>query len=117
MRDMPRIGVLFVWMAFAFALVNYFVDWTSVQRWMLTASRGTAAAKTPADVSDGRKPFTGAILFVPPRGDFCSKWIFDNRNGDMWDGGQVDCSVAAPRDPGEGMSAERMRAIGKAFKE
>lgn len=116
MRDLPRIGVLFVWMAFAFAVLNYFVDWSSVQRWMLTTSRGTAAPQTQADVNDGRRPFTGAILFVPPIGDFCSKWIFDNRNGNMWDGGRVDCSAASPRDANEGLSAERMRAIGKAFK-
>ncbi len=119
LRDVPHIAALFVWVAFGFAILTYFVDLSTLQRWMmLTASRGTAAAKTQADVSNGQKPYTGTILFVPPRGDLCSEWMFDNRNGDMWDKGQVDCSVMVPTDKStEGMSGARMRAIGKAFKD
>jgi hypothetical protein len=118
LREVPHIVALFVWAAFGFAILTYFVDASTLQRWMLVASRGTAAAKTQADVSNGQKPYTGSILFVPPRGDFCSEWMFDNRNGEMWDKGQVNCSAMVPTDKStDGMSAARMRAIGKAFKD
>jgi hypothetical protein len=44
--------------------------------------------------------------------------MFDNRNGEMWDKGQVNCSVTNSTDKAaEGMSGLRMRAIGKAFKD
>jgi hypothetical protein len=118
LRDVPHIAALLVWAAFGFAILTYFVDWSTLQRWMmLTASRGNAAATTQADVSTGKKPYNGTILFVPPRGDFCSEWMFDNRNGEMWDKGQVNCSVTNSTDKAEGMSGLRMRAIGKAFKD
>jgi hypothetical protein len=117
LRDVPRIGTLLVWAAFGFSILTYFVDWSSLQRWMLTASRG-AAANAQADTSSDQKLYTGSIIFVPARGDFCSEWTFDNRNGEMWDKGKVNCSVAPPSNkPVEGMSALRMRAIGKAFKD
>ena len=115
LREVPHIVALFAWAAFGFAILTYFVDSTQLQRWMLATYRGTAAAKTPADVNNGQKPYSGSILFVPPRGDYCAEWTFDNRNGEMWDKGPVNCSVMAPRDANEGLSAERMRAIGKAF--
>lgn len=118
LREVPHIVALFVWGAFGFAILTYFVDSATLQHWMLTVSRGNAAPKTQADASNGQKPYTGSILFVPSRGDFCTKWMFDNRNGGMWDQGQVDCSVMATPDKStEGMSTLRMQAIGKAFKD
>jgi len=47
LRDVPHIAALFVWAAFGFAILTYFADSASVQRWILVAYRGTAAAKTP----------------------------------------------------------------------
>ncbi|HEV7822245.1 MAG TPA: hypothetical protein VGO84_13775, partial [Burkholderiales bacterium] len=99
LRDVPHIAALLVWAAFGFAILTYFVDWTPLQHWLLTASRGAAPAKTQADASNGQTPYTGSILFVPTRGDFCTKWMFDNRNGEMWDQGKVDCSMMAAAAP------------------
>jgi hypothetical protein len=116
LREVPHIVALFVWAAFGFAILTYFVDTATFQRWILTVSRGNAAPKTQADASNGQKPYNGSILFVPSRGDFCTKWMFDNRSGGMWDQGQVDCSVMATPDKStEGMSTLRMQSIGKAF--
>jgi hypothetical protein len=118
LREVPHIVALFVWAAFGFAILTYFVDSASLQRWMLVAYRGTAAAKTQTDASNGQKPYNGSIFFVPPRGELCAEWMFDNRNGDMWDNGRVKCpGPPTPDKPSEGMSAQRMQAIGKAFKE
>lgn len=117
LREVPHIVAVFAWASFGCAILTYFVDTTPLQRWMLAAYRGNAKATIPADVNNGEKPYTGSILFVPPRGDFCAEWKFDNRNGNMSDNGQVNCSVMAPKDPNEGLSAMRMRSIGKAFKD
>jgi hypothetical protein len=121
MRDVSRISALFVGVGITFSALLYLYDWSPLQHGTSATSRWSASANSAGgverDSGNDQKLYTGSIIFVPPRGDLCSQWILDNRNGKMWDNGRIDCSVAAPKDAGEGLSAMRMRAIGKAFKD
>lgn len=121
MRDVSRIGVLFVGLGICFGLVLYLSGLPPFQRGTPAISRGSAApdsaGKIETETGNDQKIYTGSIIFVPPRGDLCTQWLIDNRNGRMWENGSIDCSTAASKNTGEGQSAMRMRSIGKAFKE
>jgi hypothetical protein len=119
LRDARRMAALFVWALIGFGFMAYLVDWSPLQRWVPAGSRWAKGAGTAqTDTTNDTKLYTGSILFVPRHGDLCTEWLLDNRNGNMWDNGQVRCRVvAAPNKPAEGMSTLRMQAIGKAFKE
>ena len=117
LRDVPRLGALSVWALAGFAVLAYCFDWPALQRITAAALRPTMAAKLSTDTGNAQGIYTGSILFVPPRGELCAQWSFDNRNGGMWDNGQVNCRpTAASNKPEEVMSTARMLAIGKAFK-
>jgi hypothetical protein len=115
LRDVPRLGVLSVWALAGFALLAYCFEGPALMRIVATALR---PATVPA-AATGNDPgvYAGSILFVPPRGELCGQWMFDNRNGALWDNGQVNCRPTnAVSKPAEVTSAARMIAIGKAFK-
>lgn len=113
MRDIPRTYVLLVWLAFGFAVFIYSNDWRP-SGW--SALRHEAAAKPPQPAHV--ESYTGSIIIVPTRGDFCWQRMLDNRTGQMWDKGYVNCEEAVSRgekDARHGMSTARINAIGKAF--
>ena len=113
MRDMRRTYVLLVWLAFGFAILIYSNDWHP-SGW--SALRNEAATKPPQPAHV--ESYTGSIIIVPTRGDFCWQRMLDNRTGKMWDKGYVNCDEAlsrAEKDARGGMSTARINAIGKAF--
>ena len=112
LRDVPRTYVLFVWLAFCLAAFLYAYDWHP---------SGWSALRQETAVKPQRRDaeyYTGAIVIVPARGDYCWQRMIDNRTGKMWDKGYVNCyDAVAPleKDQRVGMSSARMNAIGKAF--
>jgi hypothetical protein len=116
LRDVPHLGALSVWALAGFAILTYCFDPPAFHRIASAALRSVLAAKPSADPGNAQSIYTGSILFVPPRGELCGQWKFDNRNGALWDNGQVSCRPAGANKPEEVTSAARMIAIGKAFK-
>jgi len=113
MRDIPRTYLLLVWLAFGFVILIYSNDWHP-SGW--SALRREAAVQPPQ--RNPAEPYTGSIIIVPTRGDYCWQRMLDNRTGKMWDKGLVNCDEAVSRAEKEarsGMSTLRMNAIGKAF--
>jgi hypothetical protein len=114
LRDVPRLGVLSLWALAGFAVLAYCFEGPALMRIVATAFQPAAL---PAATGNDPDIYTGSIIFVPPRGELCGQWIFDNRNGALRDNGQVNCRPAsAGGKPVEVTSAARMIAIGKAFK-
>ena len=112
LRDIPRTYVLFVWLAFGLATVIYAVDWRP-SGWSTLRQEATAKPQRR-----DAEYYTGSIVIVPARGEFCWQRMIDNRTGKMWDKGYVNCyDAVAPleKDQRVGMSSLRMNAIGKAF--
>jgi hypothetical protein len=75
-------------------------------------------AKPPAAPSDD-EIYTGSILFAPDDGKVCRRFLFDNRNGWISDGGLVDCESAYYRSanvPPAQMSIARTQAISETFR-
>ena len=63
--------------------------------------------------------YTGSILFVPDDGKVCRRVLFDNRTGQLSDGGRVDCESAyyrSPSAPPAQMSVARTQAISETFR-
>jgi hypothetical protein len=117
LRDVPRLAVLSFWALVGFAILVYCFERPAVQRMISAALHQGTMARPTADPGNTQTMYTGSILFVPPRGELCGQWIFDNRNGEMWDNGQVNCRPPdASNRSGEATSTARMIAIGKAFK-
>jgi hypothetical protein len=90
----------------------YAIDWRP-SGW--SALRQETAAKPQRRDAEY---YTGSIVIVPARGDYCWQRMIDNRTGKMWDKGYVNCYEAvAPQEKDQrvGMSSLRMNAIGKAF--
>jgi hypothetical protein len=116
-HDIPHLSVLSVWALAGFAIVAFCFDWPALQRRTAAAFHPTATAKASANSGSAGDIHTGSILFVPPRGELCGQWIFDNRTGAMWDNGLVSCRPAgAPGEPDSVARATRLMAISKAFK-
>jgi hypothetical protein len=84
---------------------------------MQTAARTSAdAPKAPQD----EEIYTGSILFMPPSGDTCRQYLFDNISGRLSDNGMVDCMRAAYHPasaPPKKWSAERVHVIRDGFRE
>jgi hypothetical protein len=116
LRDVPHLGALSVWALAGFAILAYCFDPPALHRIVSAALRSVSAAKPSAEPGNAQSIYTGSILFVPPRGELCGQWKFDNRNGAMSDNGQVSCRPASGTKPDEATSAARMIAIGRAFK-
>jgi len=75
-------------------------------------------AKPAATPSDD-EIYTGSILFAPDDGKVCRRFLFDNRNGWISDGGLVDCESAYYRGanaPPAKMSIARTQAISETFR-
>ena len=117
LRDIPRLGVLSIWALISFGILLYCFDLPAFQRVATSGSQPRMAAGAHTDPGNDQRRYTGSILFVPTRGDLCSQWIIDNRNGKMWDNGQVNCKQASEAArPDDRSTAARMLTIGKAFK-
>jgi hypothetical protein len=117
LRDVPHLGALSVWALAGFAILAYCFDPPMLHRIVSAALRSVMAAKPSVDPGNAQSIYTGSILFVPPRGELCGQWIFDNRNGAFRDNGQVNCrATSASNKPDEVTASARMMAIGKAFK-
>ena len=115
LRDIPRTYLMFVWLAFGATLLIYFNDWHP-SGW--SALRPQKAA-TPQPQRSAAEIYTGSIIIVPATGENCQKLVIDNRTGEMWDKGYVNCYAAASppeRDPSKAISSKRINAIGNAFR-
>ena len=81
--------------------------------------RSKAEPIAPKHALDMDKIYTGSIYFVPSSGDYCLQRMIDNRTGNMWDNGSVNCdelarAIGQPRR--NTLGAERVRAIGAALR-
>ena len=113
LRDVPRTYVLFVWLAFGLAIFLYAYDWRP-SGWSVLRQQASAAKPQ----GRGVEYYTGSIVLVPARGDYCWQRMIDNRTGKMWDKGYVNCYEAVSpmeKDQRVGMSSARINAIGRAF--
>jgi hypothetical protein len=121
LRDVRRIGALFVGAAVVFGILVYVSDASPIQRWVKAFSPSPAVKKAQTDPASEQRLYTGSILFVPTRGNLCEEWLLDNRNGQMWENGKVTCpgvnASNTQTTQTEGTSVSRMKAIGKFFKE
>jgi hypothetical protein len=115
LRDLPRVYVLLVWAAFGASIVYYFLDSTPVQH--KAAATSDRAGKSAKDIDDAL--YTGSIVVVPDRGERCRELGLDNRTGQRWEKGYINCydvvARAVARDNLYKLSGERLRVIGKAF--
>jgi hypothetical protein len=62
--------------------------------------------------------YTGSILYTPDSGSICRQLLFDNRNGQFYDNGSVDCARAAyhsTAEPPKQWSVARVRVISTGF--
>jgi hypothetical protein len=66
LRDVPRTYVLFVWLAFGLAIFVYAYDWRP-SGWSVLRQQEAAAMPQRRGVEH----YTGSIVIVPARGDFC----------------------------------------------
>jgi hypothetical protein len=77
------------------------------------------SAAPPVVTPSDDEIYTGAILFVPDDGKVCRRILFDNRTGQLSDGGLVDCESAyyrSPNAPPAKMSIARTQAISETFR-
>ena len=117
LRDLPYVKVVFVWIAFGCSVFFYLSDWPPHRR--EAAVRPPSSNIISINQNDNDEVFTGSIVISPTRGEQCWERRLDNRTGKMWDKGFVNCYEVVPQEQthkfGEGTSAKRIRAIGKAF--
>ncbi len=121
--EFPRAVLLLIWAGFAGGLLFSALGWLPMAALKLKL-RPQPAAAALVPIPNSTEAYTGSIYFVPSRGDSCWERMLDNRTGDMWDKGYVDCAQAAPprqpvsvpRNPMAGMGGERLLAIGKALR-
>jgi len=116
-RDIRLASALFVWTAFVVAVLINLFDWQPFRPAIAVQSQANPTAPKHALESD--KIYTGAIFFVPSSGDYCLQRMIDNRTGNMWDNGSVDChelarALGQPRRNTLGLA--RVRAIGEALR-
>lgn len=118
LRDLPWAFALFVWTAFAAAILSYFIDWSTIRREAAAQPQFNNAKK--ANNASDDEFYTGSIIVPTRRYDQCWAYMFDNRNGKMRDGGSVNCDEAEHRSaekyPFEGAEMTRLREVGKAFR-
>ena len=103
--------MLFVWLAFGLAIFLYAYDWRP-SGWSVLRQQASAAKPQ----GRGVEYYTGSIVLVPARGDYCWQRMIDNRTGKMWDKGYVNCYEAVSpmeKDQRVGMSSARINAIGR----
>jgi len=117
LRDIRSASALFVWTAFIFAILINLFDWPSFLP--AIAMRSKVDPIAPKHALDMDKIYTGSIYFVPSSGDYCLQRMIDNRTGNMWDNGSVNCdelarAIGQPRR--NTLGAERVRAIGAALR-
>jgi hypothetical protein len=113
-RDLRLVYVLFVWAAFATALILFLDGGASFH--------GGAARPTPAaQAANDDALYTGSVIVVPRTGNDCWKMMLDNRTGRMWEGGYVDCDATvgllAQGEASTQARAGRLTAIGASFRE
>jgi len=117
--EFPRAFMLLVWAGFAVALLLSALGWSPLRSSLVFRHHAKPKAVVPVPSSD--ELYTGSIYFVPSIGDYCWQRMLDNRNGDMWDIGYIDCeAVLEPQKPEPSprrtMSGERMLAISRALR-
>ena len=122
LRDIPQFLVLSAGIAAVFGIVAYFVDWSLVRRDVAAspnaniASQLGTSSKSQISNAGNAEIYTGSIILVPPSGEQCLERAIDNRTGQMWDKGYVNCyDFARTAEKSSGLSAKRMRSIGNAF--
>jgi len=118
--EFPRAFMLLVWTGFAVALLLSALGWSPLR--LALAPRHPTKLAAATTVLNNDEIYTGSIYFVPLIGEHCWERMLDNRNGDMWDKGYVDCDeVLRPQKPAttsprRSMSGERMLAISRALR-
>lgn len=119
LRDWPMSRIALGGIAISLAILFYYLNgW--VPPWLRGAGNlyggGTAQAQTKQN-DDAH--YLGSIILSPRRGDKCWERGLDNRNGDIWDKGYVDCDVVPSlktlQEEAKSLAARRLKAIGRAF--
>jgi hypothetical protein len=106
LRDIRPTYVLLVMVAFVVVIVAYFIDWSPVRR----------ESAVPPKNDNIEQRYTGSVIIQTGR-DLCWTFMFDNRTGNMRDGGYSKCDEAT-RQFADKLSPEgaRLRDVGKAFR-
>ena len=122
LRDIPQFLVLLAGITVVFGIVGYSVDWNLVRAEFAGAGksnlalRPNAVSKQQPKNTSNAELYTGSIILVPTQGEQCLERALDNRTGQMWDKGYVNCyDVVRNTAKNSGLSASRMRSIGNAF--
>jgi hypothetical protein len=122
LRDIPQFLVLFAGITAVFGIVGYSVDWNLVRAEFAGrgnpnfASKPNGVSKQQLNNATNAELYAGSIILVPTQGEQCLERALDNRTGQMWDKGYVNCyDVVRSTAKNSGMSASRMRSIGNAF--
>jgi hypothetical protein len=114
LRDIPQFLVLFAGIAVVFGIVGYSVDWNLIRSDFV--SKPNVVSKQQPNNASNAEFYTGSIILVPPQGEQCLERALDNRTGQIWDKGYVNCyDVVRNTAKNSGLSASRMRSIGNAF--
>ncbi len=70
------------------------------------------------ETAKGNAIYTGSILYVPDTGSVCHQWLFDNRNGQLNDKGDINCNdVDEDINGPKNWSTARMRVISDGFRD
>jgi hypothetical protein len=114
-RDLRLSYVLLVWVAFCISLFVHFGIPDAIPR---NSAAPTKTTTLPHDDSDVH--YTGSIISVPARGDWCRQTMLDNRTGKIWDNGYVNCydvvTHLIEQKQSSAVTSVRLNAISSAFR-
>jgi hypothetical protein len=106
LRDIRPTYVLLVMVAFVVVIFAYFIDWTPVRR----------ESAVPPKNDNIEQRYTGSVI-IRTGGNLCRTFIFDNRTGNMRDGGYSKCDEATRQSTAKYSPEKiRLREVGKAFR-
>ena len=119
-RDLPPaillIGCAVVGIGILAVLFPY---WSPLPRGSTTAPH-LKVSKPQLNEFGFDKRYAGEIITSSSDDENCHQLIFDNRNGDMWDKGYVNCDGELlqflHKDRPKNSEAFRLREVGKAFR-
>ncbi len=119
-RDLPPafllLGCVVVAMSLLMVLFSY---WSPLPR-KSTTTPHLKVSEPQLNEFNFDKRYAGEIITGSPYDGNCQELIFDNRNGNMWDKGNVNCDSVLlqflQQDRPKNMDVLRLREVGKAFR-
>lgn len=120
LRDLPRTYVVLVCAVFvASLLVLSLYYWSPIHRESAMRSQ-LSESKPQLNEFNIDQRYAGSIFTDLQRGNLCWELVLDNRNGNMWDKGYVNCDrvLSQPLEENQApaLDAWRLREVGKTFR-